>query len=102
MMNYRACALMTVCVLMGSGCVSNWTHKQTLGELAKARQASAQATAEADGLTKQLETTQQELSGVKKALDDANSRVAALEKKQEQVNGTLTEARDKARDLETK
>lgn len=101
-MNYRACALMTVCVLMGSGCVSKWTHKQTLGELEKSRQASAQATAEADGLTKQLETTQQELSGVKKALDDANTRVAALEKKQEQVNGIVTEARDKARDLETK
>ena len=95
-------AVVAFYVLFIAGCVSKGTHTQTLGELEQARKASAKATAEADGLRKELETTQQELSSVKKALDDTNTRVAALEKEKVQMTTTLTEASDKARDLETK
>jgi chromosome segregation ATPase len=56
----------------------------------------------ADDLQRQLEKAQQDLAGGKKALTDVNTRLAAIEKEKAQMAGSLTEARDQARDLSTK
>lgn len=56
----------------------------------------------AEDLQRQLEKAQQDLGGAKKALGDVNARLAAMEKEKSQMAGTLTEARDQARDVSTK
>jgi chemotaxis protein MotB len=104
---------------MVAGCVSKGTHTQTLADLEETRKAAAktaaefdnfktQAAAETDGLTKQLEATQQELSTVKQAFDGANTRIRALEKEKEeataieQAAALLAEFRAQVRELTTK
>ena len=56
----------------------------------------------ADDLQRQLEKSQQDMAGNKKALTDVNARLNAAEKEKSQLTGALTEARDQARDLSTK
>jgi chemotaxis protein MotB len=56
----------------------------------------------AEDLQRRLDTALEELAGNKKALADAQSRMAALEKEKEQLTAALGEARDQARDLGTK
>ncbi len=116
-MNHRACALALLCAVTVSGCVSGERYRQTLGELAQARKASAQtsaafeafkqqATAEAEQFRKhaadEIAALQRELSNARKAFEDATARLAAVEKEKEQAIAALAQARDQARELETK
>lgn len=109
-MKYTAVALITMWAMIVTGCVTKGTHTQTLAELEEARKVSAktaadfdsfkkQATAEAEGLKKQLEAAQQDLGSAKTALDDANARIAALDKEKEQMTAALTQARAQAQQL---
>jgi len=109
-MKYTAVAVITLSAMLVTGCVTKGTHTQTLAELEEARKASAktaaefdsfkkQATAEAEGLKKQLEAAQQDLGSAKTALDDANARIAALDKEKEQMTAALTQARAQAQQL---
>lgn len=116
-MNHRACALALLCAVTVSGCVSGERYRQTLGELAQARKASAQtsaafeafkqqAAAEAEQFRKhaadEIAALQQELSNARKAFEDATARLAVIEKEKEQATAALAQARDQARELETK
>ncbi len=112
-MKYTAVAVITLSAMLVTGCITKGTHTQTLAELEEARKASAktaaefdsfkkQATAEAEGLKKQLEAAQQDLGSAKTALDDANTRIGALEKEKEQTTSSLAESRDQVRDLTAK
>ena len=70
-MKIRTVARVVLCAALVTGCVSTETHKKSLAELEEARKGAAQ--------------TAQELAGVKKALADANARIAALEQEKEQL-----------------
>ena len=109
-MKYTSVAVITLSAMLVTGCVTKGTHTQTLAELEEARKASAktaaefdsfkkQATAETEGLRKQLEAAQQDLGSAKTALDDANARIAALDKEKEQMTAALTQARAQAQQL---
>lgn len=56
----------------------------------------------AEDLQRRLDTAQQELAGSTKAQADARTRITALEKEKEQAVAALTQAKNQARDLETK
>jgi len=109
-MNYTSVAVITLSAMLVTGCVTKGTYTQTLAELEEARKVSAktaaefdsfkkQATAEVEGLKKQLEAAQQDLGSAKTALDAANARIAALDKEKEQMTAALTQARAQAQQL---
>ncbi len=73
--------------------------KRTSGELRRERDLLS---TKADDLERQLTNTRQELASSQKALEAANTHIAALEKEKEQVTVALTDVRSEARDLETR
>lgn len=105
-MRDAAYAVIMICAALVTGCVTKETYLKSQAEAEAARKASAQAAAAFETFKKQsaddIASLRQELTNVKRVLEDANTRTAAIEQQQAQTAAALTEARTQTRDLGTK
>lgn len=105
-MRYAAYAVITICAALVTGCVTKDTYQKSQADTEAARKTSAQTAAAFEAFKKQsagdIASLQQELTNVKRTLDDANTQGSAIEQQRAQTAAALSEARAQARDLETK
>ncbi|MBD0305837.1 MAG: OmpA family protein [Nitrospiraceae bacterium] len=77
-------------------------HEQLWQRSVELRQERDQLQAKADDLSRALHIAQQDVSVGKKALEEANGRLAALSLEKEHVTAALTDTRNQVRDQESK
>jgi chemotaxis protein MotB len=104
-------SLIVSALLMGSGCVSTYTHQKALEELEKSKKLSASQAAELDALKKKAKADsdqlQQQLAGLQHNLDEqtmqrknAEQQAASLEKEREALTARSAELQNRLDGLE--
>ena len=107
----RACLIMSLIVITGSGCVSTDTHQKALSELEQAKKLSALQADEMEALRKkskaQSDQLQQQLAGLQQNLEqetnqrkNAEQQAASLEKEREALTARSAELQTRLDGLE--
>ena len=103
--------LLTVLVMLGSGCVSTDTHNKTLTDLDLARKAAAKTSSELDELKKksaadqqnaqlELDKTRQQLASLRQGLEEEQRARQSAESTLAQLKDKLQQAEKRSEDLQ--